>query len=137
MKEVIQNLLKNRLEELLKDRVIETLPIEIRVDHSKDKTQGDFATNIAMVLSKQAKSSPRDLAAKIIEGMAQSDAVKKIEIAGPGFINFFLSADANFKIIEEILEAGSHFGLSKFGADTQHGGGHWWEKESACVVDTG
>lgn len=38
MKEVIQNLLKNRLEELLKDRVIETLPIEIRVDHSKDKT---------------------------------------------------------------------------------------------------
>lgn len=57
MKEVIQNLLKNRLEELLKDRVIETLPIEIRVDHSKDKTQGDFATNIAMVLSKQAKSS--------------------------------------------------------------------------------
>ena len=116
MKEQIQTLLTQSLEVLVTNDVLTEVPDNIRIDHSKDKTQGDFASNIAMMLSKQAKCSPRDLAQKIIDNLPDSAEVDKVEIAGPGFINFFMSQDSNASVVSQIIDQGKAFGLSNVGA---------------------
>ncbi len=115
MKEQIQTLLTQSLEVLVTNDVLTEVPDNIRIDHSKDKTQGDFASNIAMMLSKQAKCSPRDLAQKIIDNLPDSAEVDKVEIAGPGFINFFMSQDSNASVVSQIIDQGKAFGLSNVG----------------------
>ena len=115
MKELLQQLLTDALNTLVNDKVLESVPESIRIDHSKDKTQGDFATNVAMVLSKQAKCTPKILAEKIVANFPNAAEVDKVEIAGPGFINFFLSQGSNTQVIEKILTQGKVFGLSKHG----------------------
>jgi len=116
MKEQIQTLLTQSLEALVTNGVLTEVPDNIRIDHSKDKAQGDFASNIAMMLSKQAKCSPRDLAQKIIDNLPDSAEVDKVEIAGPGFINFFMSQGSNASVINQIIGQGKAFGLSDIGA---------------------
>lgn len=115
MKEQLQELLKHSLDLLVADGVLPASIDVIRIDHSKDKSQGDFATNIAMVLSKQARCSPKVLAEKIVAKIENSEHVKQVQIAGPGFINFFMSQDSNTKVVEQILDQTNNFGLSKFG----------------------
>jgi arginyl-tRNA synthetase len=88
----------------------------ITVDHTKSKEHGDYACNIALVLAKQARAKPRELAEKILKALPASDKVIKVEIAGPGFINFFLRPDANHGIIREILDKRESFGRSRLGA---------------------
>jgi arginyl-tRNA synthetase len=116
MKEKIQTLLIQSLETLVTNGVLNEVPDNIRIDHSKDKTQGDFASNIAMMLSKQAKCSPRDLAQKVIDNLPGTAEVSKVEIAGPGFINFFMSQDSNVSVVNQIIDQGKTFGLSNVGA---------------------
>mgnify|MGYP002525036544 FL=1 len=116
MKEQIQTLLTQSLETLVTNGVLTEVPDNVRIDHSKDKAQGDFASNIAMMLSKQAKCSPRDLAQKIIDNLPDSVKVDKVEIAGPGFINFFMSQGSNASVINQIIDQGKTFGLSNIGA---------------------
>ena len=116
MKEQIQTLLTQSLEALVANGVLTEVPDNIRIDHSKDKTQGDFASNIAMMLSKQAKCSPRDLAQQIINNLPSSAEVDKVEIAGPGFINFFMSQGSNASVVNQIIDQGRTFGLSNIGA---------------------
>ncbi len=115
MKAQLQQLITQALSALVADGVLESAPETVRLDHSKDKAQGDFATNIAMVLSKQAKCAPKALAEKIVEKLNQADEIEKIEIAGPGFINFFMSQVASASIINHILEQGKTYGLSDEG----------------------
>jgi len=88
----------------------------ITVDHTKSKEHGDYACNIALVLAKQARAKPRELAEKILKALPASDMVTKIEIAGPGFINFFLRPDANHGVIREILDQRESFGRGCLGA---------------------
>ena len=64
----------------------------VQIDRTKDKSHGDFATNIALMLAKPAGLKPRDLAQSLIEALPDDPAVAKVEIAGPGFINFFQAA---------------------------------------------
>ncbi|RUA06987.1 MAG: arginine--tRNA ligase [Gammaproteobacteria bacterium] len=116
MKEKLQELLKQALAILVQDGGLAYVPEDIRIDHSKDKTQGDFATNIAMVLSKQAKCAPKVLAERIVASFPESDVVEKVEIAGPGFINFFMSQGANASVVGQIIEQGEAYGLSDLGA---------------------
>ncbi len=116
MKEQLQTLLTQSLEALVASSVLSEVPGNIRIDHSKDKTQGDFASNIAMVLSKQAKCSPRDLAQQIIDNLPDSSEIDKTEIAGPGFINFFMSQGSNASVVSQIIDQGKAFGLSDIGA---------------------
>ena len=116
MKEKIQTLLIQSLETLVTNGVLTEVPDNIRIDHSKDKAQGDFASNIAMMLSKQAKCSPRDLAQKVIDNLPGTAEVSKVEIAGPGFINFFMSQDSNVSVVNQIIDQGKTFGLSNVGA---------------------
>ncbi len=115
-KEQLQVLLMESLVSLKAKGVLENIPENIRLDHSKDKTQGDFASNIAMMLSKQAGCAPRELALMIIANFPDSAEVKKIEIAGPGFINFFMSQGSNALVLENIIKQGKNYGLSDVGA---------------------
>jgi len=88
----------------------------ITIDHTKSKEHGDYACNIALVLAKHARAKPRELAEKILKALPASDKVIKVEIAGPGFINFFLRPDANHGVIRDILDKRESFGRSRLGA---------------------
>lgn len=115
MKQELQELLIHALQALISEGILESVPDNIRIDHSKDKSQGDFASNVAMVLSKQAKCAPKDLAQKIVEKLTDATEIERIEIAGPGFINFFMSQGSNNQVLGDILAKGDQFGLSEFG----------------------
>lgn len=97
-----------------------TLPADsltaVQIDNTRDKAHGDLATNIAMVLAKKAGKPPRELAQAIIDALPANKLVAKAEIAGPGFINFFLASDAQAAIVTRILDMGEAFGLSDEGA---------------------
>ena len=91
------------------------MPSKIRIDHTKDNSHGDYATNIALMLSKQAKMSPVELAKIIIDQFEQKSFIKKIEIAGPGFINFFMSQETSSSIVNEIIDQAALYGSSEIG----------------------
>lgn len=113
MKELISELVHNTIIQLSDEQTIPSeLTYSINIDASKDKTHGDFASNIALVLSKQAGMPPRKLAELIIDRLSKNktDIIEKIEIAGPGFINFFVSSASNFTVIKDIFEQQSQFG---------------------------
>ncbi len=80
------------------------------IDRARDLSHGDFASNIAMRLAKPAGMKPRDLAEKIVAALPGADGVAEVSIAGPGFINFKLAADAGFACIATALEQGSRYG---------------------------
>jgi arginyl-tRNA synthetase len=118
--------LKHHIEELLRQAVDSlkaagTVPADIapavEVDHTKSKEHGDFATNLALALARPARAKPRELAARLVEALPKSDRIRKVEIAGPGFINFFLSTAAFTGIVPEILTAGASYGRSQRGAN--------------------
>ncbi len=81
------------------------------VERTRDATHGDFASNIAMRLAKPLRKSPRDIAAGLVDALTSSDQVEKVEIAGPGFINFYLSPSAFHAELRTILEAGQSYGM--------------------------
>ncbi len=115
MKENIESLLDQALQQLVADGLIETKP-PLQITRTKDATHGDFTCNVAMMLAKQAGKPPRDVAQAIIDALAKldtsNDSIDKIEIAGPGFINFFLAQASTLNIIKDILSAGDSFGKS-------------------------
>ena len=88
----------------------------VEIERTRDKTHGDFACNIAMKLAKPARSKPRDLAEKVVSALPASSIVEKVEIAGPGFINFYLKSDAQNLVIANILSKGNEYGKSQVGA---------------------
>ncbi len=88
---------------------------KIMVEDSKDKAHGDYASNIAMVSTKLAKQKPRDWAQEIINNIPTSPILTKAEIAGPGFINFFVTEAASLAIIESIFTKAEKFGHNDSG----------------------
>lgn len=87
---------------------------EIQFNIPQDDANGDFSTNIAMLLSKKLKKNPREIAQNIIDELnADTEVIEKIEIAGPGFINFYFSPKYVNKIIKQINENGSRYGYSE------------------------
>ena len=83
---------------------------ESTIERTRDPAHGHFASNLAMRLAKPARRSPRDLAAAIVEQIADTDELEKVEIAGPGFINFTLSPAAFHAEIRTILGSGEDYG---------------------------
>ena len=104
MKERLITLIDNALDTLIAEG---TLPAEAKrpaqIDRTKDKSHGDFATNIALMLAKPAGMKPRDLAEKLIAALPADNAVAKVEIAGPGFINFFQADDWLTGLLDQAL----------------------------------
>ena len=115
MKNQLKNLLGQALSTFIQKHALDIELPEIQIERTKDKSHGDFASNIAMMLAKPAKMNPRQIATEIVEVLPATEFVTNVEIAGPGFINFFLSAEANQKVITDVLEQGEKFGLSQVG----------------------
>ncbi|WP_313520182.1 arginine--tRNA ligase [Pseudomonas sp.] len=116
MKDTIRHLIQQALTRLVADGVLpEGLTPTIQVENSKDKTHGDFASNIAMMLAKPAAMKPRDLAEKLIAALPADEQLSKVEIAGPGFLNFFQNSDALAQRLEAAL-ADERLGVRKSGA---------------------
>ena len=83
---------------------------------TKDRSHGDFASNIAMVASKVAAMKPRDLAEQILTALPTVAEISKAEIAGPGFINFFLNANQRYSVLDLIAEQQDQYGKSSVNA---------------------
>ncbi|UZP73882.1 arginine--tRNA ligase [Candidatus Paraluminiphilus aquimaris] len=117
MKDQVVELIGGAVSQLLTDGVLTEGDIPTpQVDHTRDPSHGDLATNIAMVLAKRAGMAPRDLAAAIVERIPTNTVISRCDIAGPGFINFHISQASNIQIVEKILESGAHFGRTDDGA---------------------
>jgi len=110
--------LKNLIAEALKNLSLETKetcpePVEwVHLEHPEDMTNGDFSSNIAMVFAKKAGVNPRELADKIKNQIEKKmpSFISKIEVAGPGFINFYLASDFFVDSINEIKKSGAKYG---------------------------
>ncbi len=116
MKQQIQQLISQALERIAADGVIpaEAIPQPI-IERARDPRHGDFACNVAMVSAKAAGAKPRDLAEKLIASLPKSTLIERVEIAGPGFINFHLSPQAFLAVVPLIIEEGHGFGRSNIG----------------------
>jgi len=88
----------------------EMLSISGSVERTRDSRHGDFASNIAMQMAKSAGRNPRDLAQLMIDHLPHSAMIAKVEVAGPGFINFFVSEAAFHQSIAGVLEAADQYG---------------------------
>lgn len=111
MKNRIAKLVEQSLRQLpdLADAVAE-LHVASSVERTREVKNGDFASNVAMRLARQAGKSPRDLAAAIIDALPESPLIEKVEIAGPGFINFYLGDAAFHAEVVAAIESGDAFG---------------------------
>ncbi len=116
-KQAIEQLIQATLEKLQQSGDLPAVAVipSFQVEATKDKQYGDYACNIAMILAKPMQRNPRDLAALIVNAFPVNAAIAKIEIAGPGFINFFLSEEAFYSIIPEILQQADQYGHSHKG----------------------
>lgn len=111
--------LKAHLTELLaqaaKSVAAEAPEIDIQLERPKTAQHGDFSTNLAMTLAKPLRQSPKAIAENLIAALPVSEYVDKVEIAGAGFINFFLNARARQNVIGEIQKLGARYGHNTSG----------------------
>ena len=115
---MIKNILENSIKTALWDIQIDEKKVpRINLEHPEDLFHGDYSCNIAMILAKQVSQNPRELAEKIVEEILERkpEEISKVEVAGPGFINFYLSPEFFIIQSKEILKAGKKFGQSKIG----------------------
>ncbi len=116
LKRVIHDLIEQALLKLQQSGQLPAdLKPAIQVTPSKEPSQGDFASNIALMLSKQADKPPRELANLIVAKFSVDDAIDKVEVAGPGFINFFVTSSTSRSVVHQILQQGGEFGRSDLG----------------------
>ncbi|KRN49945.1 MULTISPECIES: arginine--tRNA ligase [Kandleria] len=116
------NKIEATLQEHLKNAIVSSSLLEeydassINIEIPKDKSHGDYSTNIAMQLTRVLHRNPREIAQAIMDAFSLEDAkVEKIEMAGPGFINFFMKNDALTSIIKEVLSEKENYGSTDFG----------------------
>ena len=116
MKHHIADLLSQAVAQLQQEGV---LPADLRpaivIERTRQKEHGDFACNLALTLARAAKAKPRDLAEKIVATLPASTQIAKTEIAGPGFINFFLTTRAYQHVVARVFDAGESYGHSDIG----------------------
>lgn len=116
----------NKIEETLKQTLADAVIkaglkpemdiAKIVIEIPKDTKNGDYSTNIAMQLTRELRQNPRLIATAIIDHLdLENGNIERVEIAGPGFINFFMKGDALTSVIAEVLEEQDHYGHSDFG----------------------
>lgn len=112
LKEQIKEMINSALNELSIEFNLESIVVEV----PKKREQGDFSTNIAMQLTKVLKDNPRNIAKKIVEVLSKNtNEIKTIEIAGPGFINIYLNDEYVFSGISNVIKQGENYGSSSIG----------------------
>ncbi len=116
--------MKHQLEQLVRqalDRLVEQglLPERwdgpVQITHARNPEHGDFACNVAMQLARVARRNPREIAEAIVAALPETPLIQRAEVAGPGFINFFVDPGAGRRVISEILDAGESYGRSEIG----------------------
>lgn len=108
MKEKISKILEKVLKEL-------SLPVpEYTIDYPKNKNYGDFSTNVSLLLSKELKKNPREIASELLPRLSEEKFFSKVEIAGAGFINFFVAETFYVDIVKDILERKDSYGRFDF-----------------------
>lgn len=118
MKQALEQLLLEALARLTGTLLPTTVDrASLVIERTRDPANGDFATNVAMRLAKAAGLKPRDLAQAIVDALPASPQVVKAEVAGAGFINFFLAGDAQAQVVRQIHELGDAFGRNASGAN--------------------
>jgi arginyl-tRNA synthetase len=116
MKEQLSQLILQALDTLAQQgKLGAELPARVNIDRTRDPSHGDLASNVALGLAKAAGKNPRELAAMICEALPSASFVSHTEIAGPGFINFFLSGASSQAVVQQILEQGEAFGRTNTG----------------------
>ena len=117
MRNKVRKLLSGAVAALVGDGVLpKDTSLEVQVERSRKPGHGDFASNVALVLAGPAGLQPRELAEQLRTRLPASSLVERTEVAGPGFINIFLAADACWRLPEEIRTQGVRFGTSDVGA---------------------
>lgn len=113
------NQIENSLKLALKDAIKKSFDLDVEdilIERPKDLSHGDYASNVAMKICKMAKSKPLDVANKILDNLDKASAnIDKVEIAGPGFMNFFMSNDSLTSVIAKILTEKEQYGCSDYG----------------------
>ena len=117
MKNFLRALISQGIEALRANGTLpaDTLPPEFVVERPKTRDHGDFATNAAMLLAKAARSNPRAVAQSLVDALPGSADVSKVEIAGPGFINFHLAASAFQREAASVIKEGHDYGRNLSG----------------------
>ncbi|MDD7616605.1 MAG: arginine--tRNA ligase [bacterium] len=116
--------ISEKLRSVIEQGIKETFNLDVdkndfSVEIPKDKNHGDYSTNAAMRYAKILRKSPREIAENLSKTLQNSDIIEKIEIAGPGFINFFIRNDSLTKIISDILKNGENYFKSNIGGGTK------------------
>ncbi|MBT8077835.1 MAG: arginine--tRNA ligase [Gammaproteobacteria bacterium] len=111
MKSAIANLVEQALKDLPEiAAAADEQSLQVTVERARDTRYGDFASNVAMQLAKRVGRKPRDLAESIIASLPASELIDKTEVAGPGFINFYLSDGAFHQELGAVLAQGNQYG---------------------------
>ena len=114
----LEELLEKAVSCLQRDNVFpKELDAHISFERTRSKEHGDFATNLALTLAKPLGKNPREIAQLLMERLIESSHVDKVEIAGPGFLNFFLTENCRRQVIKQILKQGESYGDNDFGKD--------------------
>ncbi|WP_092601788.1 arginine--tRNA ligase [Actinopolyspora xinjiangensis] len=108
----LAELVRTTAVDVLSARGVDTsvLPEKVTVERPRNPEHGDYATNLAMQVAKPAGLNPRELAGWLAESLSQRDEITSAEVAGPGFLNLRLAADAQAAIVRDVLTKGSTFG---------------------------
>lgn len=115
MKQHLENMLQIAVKHLQEVDDLPAIPAFIQVEPTRDKSHGDFASNIALVLAKPAKRNPKEIAELIINAIPESPYIEKVVSAGPGFINIYLTPHAFNDVVAKILAEQDEFGRTKMG----------------------
>ncbi|ANU20238.1 arginine--tRNA ligase [Planococcus plakortidis] len=114
--EQVQQNIKQAIAEAVQKAGLTEEPVQVQLESPRDKANGDYATNVAMQLTKLAKKPPRAIAEAIVENLdTQSANIEKVDIAGPGFINIIIKKDYLNDVIKTVLEQGAEYGRSNSG----------------------
>jgi arginyl-tRNA synthetase len=116
MKTIIEQCLHQAVDQLKSDGLLsESASPRMHIENTKDKAHGDLATNLAMMLTKMVGQPPREVAQAIIERLPERTEIAKVEIAGPGFINFFMADTAKFDVVAQVLTQKNDYGRCQVG----------------------
>jgi arginyl-tRNA synthetase len=114
MKEHINQLIETAVKQLQSQDVLpKDITFQIQLTHTKSAEHGDYSSNIAMVLAKPSGKNPRELAQLIIDTIEKDSAISKIELAGPGFINFFVNEATTLDLLRTIFQEKEQYGFDK------------------------
>ena len=116
MKEQIRALIEEALARLKAEGSIPgEADVPVQVERARDRSHGDFAVNTAMMLARPARRKPREIAEALVAALPRHAGIDRVEVAGPGFINIFLSAEAAFQPVRDALAAGARYGHGESG----------------------